>query len=80
MISSCEVHWRKWAPFQKCLDILRSNCLIRKKRPKNLEYQGISSYGTHYYRKTDNSFWIETKLCVERDHKDFGRDVFVKIG
>ena len=80
MNSSSDVYWRKWAPHQKCLDIIKSRCLIRKNKPKNLEYKSLNNLGTLYLRKTDNSLWIETILCLPRNHKDFGKNVYVKIG
>ena len=73
-----KIHWRNWAPYQKCVDIKNSKCLVRRKKPRNLSYEGISSYGTHYYRKTDNSFWVETIGCGPE--KSFLGAIFVKVG
>lgn len=46
---------------------------IHENKPEGLSYSGMSEFGVHYYRKSDNTHWIETRRCKD------GKTVFVKV-
>ena len=50
--------WSNWTAREKCIV---SAEVILDEKPEGLSYQGLSEYGVHYYRKSDDSFWIETR-------------------
>jgi len=59
--------WGNWSPREKCV-----RAIGRTKRPKGLSYEGLSEYGTHFYRKPDKSFWILARRCGD------GKEVYIK--
>ena len=61
--------WGKWSPRQMCI---RTGKIIFKK-PKGLSYEGLSEHGTHYFRKSDNTSYIQTRRCKD------GKEVYVKL-
>jgi len=62
--------WRNWTAREKCVVSAKE---ISERRPAGLEYQGVSEYGTHYYRRADETFWIHTRRAGD------GKFVWVKI-
>ena len=61
--------WGRWAAREYC--IVRGD--IKKKLPHGASYGGASEYGSHFYRKSDDSFWIQTRRCSD------GRVVYVRL-
>jgi hypothetical protein len=63
-----ECVWGKWMARQDCL---RNGGNTQTKKPKGIEYQGQSERGIHYYRKSDETSWLETVRCKD------GKEIYV---